>query len=62
MELAGTVPARDLLAGARTRGGDGFTYTVVNRQVKGTINCCHSPPDGVMSLSYALLMVSKKVG
>ena len=37
MELAGTMPARDLLAGARIRGGDGFTYTVVNRQVNGDV-------------------------
>ena len=35
MELAGTVAARDLLAGARIRGGDGYAYTVVNRQVNG---------------------------
>ena len=35
MELAGTVPARDLLADARTRGGDGYAYTVLNRQVNG---------------------------
>ena len=27
--------ARDLLAGARIRGGDGYAYTVVNRQVNG---------------------------
>jgi len=32
MELAGTVPARDLLAGARIRGGYGYAYTVVDRQ------------------------------
>ena len=38
MELAGTVPARDLLAGARIRGGDGFTYTVVSRRVNGAIS------------------------
>ena len=31
------MPARDLLAGARIRGGDGFTYTVVNRWVNGDI-------------------------
>ena len=31
------MPARDLLAGARIRGGDGFTYTVVNRQVNGDV-------------------------
>ena len=37
MELAGTVPARELLAGARIRGGDGFTYTVVNREVNGDV-------------------------
>jgi len=37
MELAGTMPARELLAGARIRGGDGFTYTVVNRQVNGDV-------------------------
>ena len=35
MELAGTVAARDLLAGARIRGGDGYAYIVVNRQVNG---------------------------
>ena len=35
MELAGTVPARDLLAGARIHGSDGYAYTVVNRQVNG---------------------------
>ena len=29
--------ARDLLAGALIRGGDGFTYTVVNRQVNGDV-------------------------
>jgi len=38
MGLAGTVPARDLLAGARIRGGDGFTYVVVNRQVNGDVS------------------------
>ena len=37
MELAGTVPARELLAGARIRGGDGYAYTVVNRQVNGVV-------------------------
>ena len=37
MELAGTVAARDLLAGARIRGGDGYAYTVVNRQVNGDV-------------------------
>ena len=37
MELAGTVPARDLLAGARIRGGDGYAYTVVNRRVNGDV-------------------------
>jgi len=37
MELAGTVPAGDLLPGARIRGGDGYAYTVVNRQVNGNI-------------------------
>ena len=37
MELAGTVPARELLAGARIRGGDGFTYSVVNREVNGDV-------------------------
>ena len=37
MELAGTMPARELLAGARIRGGDGFTYTVVSRQVNGDV-------------------------
>ena len=37
MELAGTVPARDLLAGARIHGGDGYAYTVVNRQVNGDV-------------------------
>ena len=37
MELAGTVPARDLLAGARIRGGDGYAYIVVNRQVNGNV-------------------------
>ncbi len=37
MELAGTVPAGDLLAGARIRGGDGDAYTVVNRQVNGNV-------------------------
>jgi len=31
------LPARDLLAGARIRGGDGFTYTVVNRWVNGDV-------------------------
>ena len=35
MELVGTVPARDLLTGARIHGGDGYAYTVVNRQVNG---------------------------
>ena len=38
MELAGTMPARELLAGARIRGGDGYAYTVVNRQVNGDVN------------------------
>jgi len=38
MELAGTVAARDLLASARIRGGDGYAYTVVNRQVNGNIS------------------------
>ena len=37
MEMAGTVPARDLLAGAKIRGGDGFTYIVVNQQVNGDV-------------------------
>ncbi len=37
MELAGTVPARDLLAGARIRGGEGLTYTVVNRRANGDV-------------------------
>jgi len=36
-ELVGTVPARELLAGARLRGGDGYAYTVVNRQVNGVV-------------------------
>ena len=35
MELAGTVPASDLLAGTCIHGGDGYAYTVVNRQVNG---------------------------
>ena len=34
MELAGTMPARNLLAGARIRGGDGFTYTVVSQRIE----------------------------
>jgi len=29
MELAGTVPARDLLAGTCIHGVDGYAYTVV---------------------------------
>ena len=37
MKLAGTVAARDLLAGARIRGGDGSTHTVVSRQVNGDV-------------------------
>jgi len=37
MELAGTMPARNLLAGARIRGGDGFAYIVVNRQANGNV-------------------------
>ena len=37
MELAGTVPARDLLVGARIRGSDGFGYVVVNRRVNGDV-------------------------
>ena len=37
MELEGTMPARELLAGAKIRGGDGFTYTVVNRRVNGDV-------------------------
>ena len=37
MELVATMPARNLLAGARIRGGDGFTYTVVNRRVNGDV-------------------------
>ena len=51
MELAGTVAARDLLAGARIRGGDGYAYTVVNRQVNGNrsplgegASIVHPPP------------------
>ena len=35
MELAGAVRARDLLAGTCIHGGDGYAYTVVNRQVNG---------------------------
>ena len=31
------MPARNLLAGARIRGGDGFTYTVVNRRINGDV-------------------------
>jgi len=37
IESAGTVPARELLAGAKIRGGDGFTYIVANRQVNGDV-------------------------
>ena len=37
MVLASTVPASELLAGARIRGGDGFSYTVVNRRVNGDV-------------------------
>ena len=37
MELEGTMPARELLAGAKIRGGDGFTYIVVNRRVNGDV-------------------------
>ena len=37
MELVGTMPAHELLAGARIRGGDGFTYIVVNRRVNGDV-------------------------
>jgi len=37
MDLAGTVPARELLAGARIRGGDGFAYIVVNGQANGNV-------------------------
>ena len=37
MELAGTVPARDLLAVARIPGNDGYAYTVVTRQVNGDV-------------------------
>ena len=33
----GTVPAGDLLPGARIRGGDRYAYTMVNRQVSGNI-------------------------
>ena len=33
----GTVPAGDLLPGARIRGGDRYAYTMVNRQVNGNI-------------------------
>jgi len=36
LEMAGTMPARNLLAGARIRG-DGFAYTVVNREVNGSV-------------------------
>jgi len=32
------LPARELLASARIRGGDGFDYTVLNRQVNGDVN------------------------
>jgi len=31
------LPARELLASARIRGGAGFTYTVVNRRVNGDV-------------------------
>ena len=37
MELAGTVPARGLVAGARIRVGDGFGYTVVSHKVNGNV-------------------------
>jgi len=37
LELTGTVPAGDLLPGARIRGGDRYAYTMVNRQVNGNI-------------------------
>jgi len=37
LELTGTVPAGDLLPGARIRGGDRYAYTMVNRQVSGNI-------------------------
>ena len=37
MELAGTVPARDLLVVARIPGNDGYAYTVVTRQVNGDV-------------------------
>ena len=37
MELAGTVPARDLLSGARIRGGDGYAYVVINREANGNL-------------------------
>ena len=37
LELTGTVPAGDLLAGARICGGDGYAYVVVNRQVNGNV-------------------------
>ena len=51
MELAGTVAVRDFLAGARIRGDDRYTYTVVNRQVNGNrspldegVFLVHPPP------------------
>jgi len=31
------LPARELLTSARIRGGDGFDYTVLNRQVNGDV-------------------------
>ena len=37
MDLVGIVPARELSGGARIRGGDGYAYVVVNRQVNGDI-------------------------
>jgi hypothetical protein len=37
MELPGTMPARDLLAGAWIRAGDGYACTVVNREINGNV-------------------------
>jgi len=31
------LPARELLAGARIRGGDGYSYVVINRRVNGDL-------------------------
>jgi len=56
MELPGTMPARDLLAGARIRAGDGYACTVVNREINGNVIV-----RGVMDGARATLRPSDRV-